>query len=166
MLGRRQTPSQQEAAEELFDEAPQALWAPAQAKARKGVEDLLLERGHVSEEQLVQAKGVQSQTPGKSIAQILLTMNAASEAQILSALAETHGLAFEVPDRATIDPNAFALLSPEDIRKHFVLPLRVVDGTLMLAMSDPTNIFLLDEIRRKLRGRDIKVVASTPTDIN
>ena len=35
---------------------------------------------------------VQSQTPGKSLAQILLTMNAASEAQILSALAETLGM--------------------------------------------------------------------------
>ena len=46
---------------------------------------------------------VQAQTPGKSIAQILLTMNAASEAQILSALAETLGLAFEQPDKAQVD---------------------------------------------------------------
>src|SRR3954471_24878031 len=64
----------------------QPLWAPAKDKARKSIDRLLLDRGHITEEQLAQAKGVQAQTPGKTIAQILLTMNAASEAQILHAL--------------------------------------------------------------------------------
>src|SRR2546430_868220 len=71
------------------------LWQPAQAPRRKSVEQLLLERGQVTAEQLAQAKTVQSQTPGKSLAQILLGMNAASEVQILSALAETLGLGYE-----------------------------------------------------------------------
>src|SRR4051812_44468369 len=65
-----------------------ALYTPSHSKARKTVEQLLLERGHINEEHLTQAKTVQAQTPGKSIAQILLTMSAASEGQILSALAE------------------------------------------------------------------------------
>src|SRR4051794_40594158 len=78
------------------------LWRPEAMRARKNVEQLLLERGHIKEDQLLQAKGVQSQTPGKTIAQILLTMSAASEAQILSALAETQGLAFEVPEKANV----------------------------------------------------------------
>src|SRR3954470_20118747 len=75
MFGRRstnpdQTPLEEtpmEPANDLVD-APAAfeeLWSPAQAKARKSVEQLLLERGHISEEQLTQAKQVQSQTPGK-----------------------------------------------------------------------------------------------------
>ena len=51
------------------------LWLPSNAKSRKSVEQLLSERGHVTEEQLTQARQVQSQTPGKSITQILLTMN-------------------------------------------------------------------------------------------
>src|SRR5687768_12294985 len=75
--------------------APEQLWAPPAAKARKSVEQLLLERGQVNEEQLLQAKQVQSQTPGKSIQQILLTMSAASEEQVLAAVAETLGLSFE-----------------------------------------------------------------------
>src|SRR4051812_31379761 len=78
----------------------QPLWEPTQTKARKSVEALLLERGHVTDEQLVQAKNVQAQTPGKNVTQILLTMNAASEAQILAAVAEVNGLTFETPERA------------------------------------------------------------------
>ena len=95
----------------------EALWTPPAATApvpdttigsrsrtRKTVEQLLLERGQIAEEQLAQARNVQSQTPGKSLTQILLTMNAATEAQILAALAETLGLGFEQPERSQVDP--------------------------------------------------------------
>src|SRR4051812_38043058 len=150
------------------------LWSPDQAAAaaRKSVEQLLLERGQVTEEQLVQAKTVQQQTPGKSIAQILLTMNASTEAQILSALAETLGLPFEVPEKASTDARAFAMLQPDYIRKQLVLPIRLegVDendpksGTLVVGMIDPNNVFLLDEIKRKVK-RNLKVVVCASADI-
>ncbi|MGH7180049.1 MAG: GspE/PulE family protein [Tepidisphaeraceae bacterium] len=143
----------------------QPIWEPEQVRSRKSVEALLLERGQITEEHLAQAKTVQSQTPGKAIAQILLTMNAATEAQILSALAEVHGLKFEAPERAQVEPTTFALLQPDYVRKHLVLPLRMADNAVVVAMSDPTNIFLLDEVKRKLR-RDVKVVVSTAADIN
>src|SRR5260221_755650 len=89
------------------------LFTPKKERVRKSVEQLLLERGHVTEEQLAQAKQVQSQTPGKQLPQILLTMNAASEAQVLDAQAECLGLAFEIPDRSEVGISAFNLL-PSD----------------------------------------------------
>src|SRR4051812_6182677 len=125
---------------------PQALWQPAAAKQRKTVEQLLLERGQITEEQAAQAKSVQHQTPGKSIAQILLTMNSATEAQVLAAHAETLGIPFETPDKATVDPTAFELLPTEYIRKQSALPLRFEEQVLVVAMSDLTNVFLLDEV--------------------
>ncbi len=140
------------------------LWQPAVGPARKSVADLLLERGQITPDQLAQARGVQSQTPGKSLPQILLTMNAASEAQILSALAETLGLPFEIPDRSQIDPAAFELLPPDYIRKQLVLPLRFDAQTLVVATSDPSNVFLLDEVRRRTR-REIRTVVSIAADI-
>src|SRR5688500_12423492 len=68
------------------DDAVVALWRPTAAVARKGVEQLLLERGHITESHLDQARQLTAKTPGKSLAQLLLQMNAATEAQILSAL--------------------------------------------------------------------------------
>src|SRR5947209_14780674 len=141
------------------------LFTPKKERPRKSVEQLLLERGQVTEEQLAQAKQVQSQTPGKQIAQILLTMNAASEAQILSAQAECLGLAFEVPDKTEIDAQAFGLLTPEYIRKQFVLPLRFDGKALVIGMADPANVFLLDEVKRKTK-RDCRVVVTPVADIN
>ncbi|HVT90158.1 MAG TPA: ATPase, T2SS/T4P/T4SS family [Tepidisphaeraceae bacterium] len=166
MFGKRTTSGDADKASAVID-APveqEQLWAPSTARNRKTVEQLLLERGQIKEEQLAQAKSVQTQTPGKTIAQVLLTMTAASEAQILSALAETLGLAFETPERAQIDPNAYGLLQPDYIRARLALPLRFENDAVVIALTDPNNVFLLDEIKRKLK-RQVKTVVTTPADI-
>jgi type IV pilus assembly protein PilB len=151
--------------EDLLDDSQtDTLWTPPQARARKSVESLLIERKQLTDEQLTQARAVQAQSPGKTLPQILITMNAATEAQILSALADVMGMTYETPDRASIDKAAFDLFPPDYIRKHNVLPMRFDERTLIVAMSDPTNVFLLDEVRRKSK-RDVRVVVTTPADI-
>jgi type IV pilus assembly protein PilB len=144
------------------------LYAPTKAAPRKSVEGLLLERGQITEAHLVQARQVSAQTPGKSLAQILLTMNAASEGQILSALAETLNLPFETPEKATVDARAFELLPVDYVRKNAVLPLRFEgeDGKLLVVgMADPTNVFLVDEVKRKTK-KDVRVAVCTAADVN
>src|SRR5690349_1889272 len=123
MFGRRSTTPEAPAPERTkaalngaqADEASafEPLWQPTETRTRKSVEQLLLERKQITEDHLLQAQQVSAQTPGKSLAQILLTMNVATEAQILSALAETLGLAFESPNKDQIDARAFGLLSPD-----------------------------------------------------
>lgn len=176
MLIRRSTTSQPAPeATAVVDEAHvelESLWQPTQRRRRLTVEDLLLERGDITPDQLEQARTVQAQTPGKPLAQILLTMNAATEAQVLEAVAETHSLPFEIPDRAHVDQAAFDLLPVDYIRKQQVLPLRFEgeaenprDRVLVVAMTDPSNVFVLDEVRRRTR-RDLRVVVTTAADIN
>jgi len=142
----------------------ETLWEPTAATTRKSVEDLLLERGHITEEQLDQARKVAVQTPGKTLAQILLTMNAASEAQILSAVAEHLGVPFETPDKSQVNNDAFALLPLDYIRKQLVLPMRFEGNAVVVGLADPANVFLLDEVRRKLK-REVKAVAVTGADV-
>ena len=169
-LARTGAPIDDEGIDLLLDPAEpgteqEQLWLPERVGGRKGVESLLLERGHVTDEQLTQARAVQQQTPGKTLAQILLTMNAATEAQVLSALAESMGLAFETPDKSQVEQAAFDALPVDYIRKHLVLPLRLEGKALVVGMVDPANVFLLDEIRRKTR-RDVRQVVITSLDVN
>jgi len=176
MFGRRTTPAAERPPVSPDDLAPandlvdapaeiESLWSPEKGTARKSVEQLLLERGQIQEEHLTQAKQVQSQTPGKSIIQILLTMNAATEQQILSAQAETLGLPYEVPEKAAVDAQAFALLEPDYIRKQLVLPIRLEEQVLVIGMADPANVFLVDEVRRKVK-RDVRIVVTPGADIH
>jgi type IV pilus assembly protein PilB len=142
----------------------QTLWEPSATQARKSVEELLLERKHINEEQLDQARKVAAQTPGKTLPQILVTMNAATEAQVLSALAETLGMPFEVPEKAQVDAEAFGMLPLEYVRKNLVMPMRFEDKVLVVGMADPANVFMLDEVRRKTK-RELRAVAVTGADI-
>ncbi len=43
-----------------------------------------------------------------------------------------------------IDPAAIPLLREKALRKCAALPLRIEDGRLVLAISDPTNVLTLD----------------------
>jgi type IV pilus assembly protein PilB len=169
MFGRRSTTSEAATAVAVEDhDNGEALWQPeAAVSARKSVEQLLKDRGQVTDEQLAQAKDVQSKTPGKTVVQILLTMNAATEEQILSALAETLALPFQKPEKIDVDNEAFASLTPDYIRKALVIPLRFENDrkTLVVGMTDPNNVFLIDEVRRKTK-KDIKIVVTTTADIN
>jgi len=63
----------------------------------------------------------------------------------------TSNLSFEVPDRSEVEMRAFELLTPDFIRKHFVLPLRFDGKMLVVGMSDPANVFLLDDVKRKTK---------------
>ncbi|HEX8340178.1 MAG TPA: ATPase, T2SS/T4P/T4SS family, partial [Tepidisphaeraceae bacterium] len=167
MFGRRPT-SQSAIADDPADVAEQ-LWSPASQAMRQSVEQLLLARGQITQQQLVEAVAAQKRSPGKSLVQVLAAMNAATEPQILSALAQTLGLPFETPERATVDAKAYDLLPIEFIRQHGVLPLRFegdpAKGPVVVAVAEPTNVFLIDDVKRKLR-RDVKVVVTTLSDIN
>jgi type IV pilus assembly protein PilB len=146
--------------------APETTFEPGNhAQQRQAVEDLLLSRGQVSDEQLMQARTVRAQTPGKTIAQILLDMSAATEGQVLSALAETLGLPFETLKKENVDTAVLQSLPQDYVIRHRVAPLRFEDDSVVVGMSDPANVFLLDEVKRKLR-RPVKVVVVVPGDIN
>jgi type IV pilus assembly protein PilB len=173
MFGRKTTTSNRSAAPaltppEALDEALpelETLWRPTQAPARKSVEELLLERGQISEEQLARARQIAAKTPGKGLAHVILAMHAASEAHVLAALAQTLGLAFEQPTREQVDPAAFALLAPDYMRKHGVVPLRFEAGRLVVAVADPNNIFLLDALRGKT-SKPLATVVTPSADID
>lgn len=78
-------------------------------------------------------------------------------------LARELGLPY-VDLRATVaDPLALAEISSEVAVKYQIVPLRLVGSEMFLAMSDPTDIFALDDIRTETGLREIRV-AVAPAD--
>lgn len=140
-------------------EALAALWSPAQSTgARKTVEDLLLDEGAVDHSQLQQAKAVQQTAKGKKISQILLEMGVVNEEQVQRALATVLGLPFESVEFKGVDRSAFELLNHEFMKSRGCVGLRYEENRLVLGMTDPANVFLLDEIKRKTGKKLIKTV--------
>ena len=145
---------------------PEKLWEPEAAPARRSAADVLLERGKISAEQLEQARGVQRQTPGKPLEQVLLDMAAAAEADVAECAAAALGMAFERPEKDDVDEAVFRLLSPDFQRQRGVLGLRLEDDgrALVAGVADPADVFLLDEVQR-LCGKTVRPVVVCRGDI-
>ena len=108
---------------------------------------ILLQRKYATPEDLIKAKEIQQNNPNMTLAEVFLSMNITSEANILSALAERMGLDFK--EVLYIDnKDVFKLVPEKTAKKYHIIPAAIDDNNrLILAMNDPTNIEALEEIK-------------------
>jgi len=126
---------------------------------------LLLARGVVSHEQIERAL-VEQKEKGhrKLLGELLVEMGCCTENQIAAALAEAYGVPYAQVSPKICDVKAVEILPREFLEAHIVLPLFKVHDVLTVAVSEPTNVFLIDEIER-ISGCRVQVVCSTSKDI-
>jgi len=132
-------------------------------KAQLG--QLLLARGVVNEEQVERALAEQREKGHrKLLGELLVEMGYCTDNQIASALAEAYGVPYAQVSPKICDAKAVEILPREFLEAHIVLPLFRVHDMLTVAVSEPTNVFLIDEIER-ISGCRVQVVCSTTKDI-
>ncbi len=119
----------------------------------------LVSRGLLTPDELDVAIEEQART-GKSLGRVLLDQQLVSEGDLMSALAAQIGMEFVDLDSASVDSSAATLISDTLARRYQALPVGWEDGQLVVAMSDPGNVFALDDIRTVTRA-DIKPVMAT-----
>ncbi len=126
---------------------------------------LLLARGVVTAEQIEKALKEQKESGhNKLLGELLVEMNYCTENQIASALAEAYEVPYAQISPKICDPKTLMVLPREFLEEHIVLPLFKVGDVLTVAVSEPTNVFLMDEIER-ISGCKIQIVCSTAKDI-
>src|SRR5215217_6114585 len=127
------------------------------------VTDVLVYQGKVSEEQVRMALEMQKDAPRKDLGRILLSLGFISDSDLAQAQAQRLGLDFvELSDR-DVDRDVVALIPERLLRKHGALPLRISRNRhLVVAMSDPSNLYALEDLRI-ISGYQITPVV-TPED--
>jgi type IV pilus assembly protein PilB len=120
--------------------------------------DLLLREGLVSPEQLKQALLEQRQT-GHRLGYVLVKQGVIDEVEITKALARH--LRMPAVDLSRFEPDAKMLrLIPADLaRKHLVMPLRRDGRNLTVAMADPSDLTLLNDLKFITRFDVFPVIA-------
>jgi len=113
---------------------------------RKRMGDILSDLGVLSQEQLEAALDEQAKTGGK-LGQILVNRGFVSEQQLLETLEISLGIPQVQISKLQIDPEAVTLLSPQLIRLHKVLPISRQRNTVTVATADPLNQRAMDDIR-------------------
>jgi type IV pilus assembly protein PilB len=118
--------------------------------ARKRLGEILIAAGVLDETKLRAALAEQRRWGGH-LGRILVDMRALSEEAMVSALA--HQLNFPTVnlDTAQVAGEVLDLVPPELAEQYSVIPFQVQGKFLDVAMADPTNLGIIDELRIRTR---------------
>src|SRR6476619_7199445 len=127
--------------------------------------NILVERGYVTVDQLQAALEFQhKQGNGKLVGEILVDLQYCTEDHITECLARIYGVPYVKLEPRIADPRIVDVLPREYIEKNLVFPLFRIRGTLTVALTEPSNLFLIDEIRG-LTHLEIQIVSTTAKDV-
>lgn len=130
---------------------------------RMRIGELLLKHGYITEAQLNRALEEQKKT-GQRLGRILVSLGFMPEERLVEILSAQ----FEVPyvklSNFNIDPDVHNYISEDVCRIYKIVPLFVTDKTLTIAMTDPTNVRVIDIVKFKSQ-MDVDIVMSSEKDV-
>lgn len=132
-------------------------------KTRKRLGDLLIEVGMISKEQLEEAINQQKKTNEK-LGNILIKLGFVSEDDIIQVLEFQLGIPHVKLEKYNIDKAAY-LSIPENLsRRYCLMPIKKENGIITVAMSDPLNVYAIDDLKI-YSGLQIQPVIASNDDI-
>ena len=120
--------------------------------------EVLVGAGLVTREQL-EAVATSRNDDLEKLDETLVRLGVAREEDIFSAVAQHLGLEYVADIDREVDPSLLAQVPSEFAMRHQVMPLWEEDHTLVVAMADPFDVTVLDDLRL-LTSRDIRAVVS------
>src|SRR5688500_10083812 len=126
------------------------------AKARTDFTEILLRRQLLSPDQLEQARGLERQA-GMKLGDAIVKLGYATNDQVMSAVAEAHGMQFVDLAEVTMPPAVIDLVPESVARENIVLPMAQDGGVLEIIMSDPSDFDTLQKLQFIL-NKDIQPV--------
>jgi type IV pilus assembly protein PilB len=142
---------------------PPALRRSLEPRVSGKAWDILLEQGKLTEQQLRQALEFQKDSP-MELGRALVALSFISEADLAQARAQRLNLGYAELTEADVDREAVELIPERLLRRHSALPMHKENGRLVVAMSDPTNVYALDDLRM-ICGCSIVPVVTTEENL-
>ena len=127
---------------------------------------ILIKSGMVSKDQILDANNMARSGSTKiSLAEALVKLGYATPTEVTSTLAKLHRLDFIDLDTVDIPDHVIELMPEPVARENIVVPVAETDAGLTVAISDPSNVTMLDNLRFIL-NRDVRPVLATRQSIN
>ena len=106
--------------------------------------DILLNCGLLSEQQLAHTRGAQSE--GARLDQVAVELGFVTEEEVLRAIGEEMGIEYVDLAEAKIDLSLLVDFPQKLIHRHALFPIDRKNGSLVVATSDPFDLYPLDEL--------------------
>ncbi len=121
--------------------------------------ELLVKQNLLTADQLRKAQDEQ-RVNGRRLGAQITELGFLDEADLTDFVAKQYGVPSINIDEFEIDPAVIQLVPEEVATKHTVIPVNRAGSTLILATSDPSNIYALDDIKF-LTGYNIQPVVAS-----
>jgi type IV pilus assembly protein PilB len=125
--------------------------------------ELLLKEKRITVDQLQEALNHQRQQGGK-LGFNLVKLGFVKDAEITALLSKQYGVPSISLHDFEIDPAVIKLVSGETAQKYQIVPLARAGASLTIAMTDPTNVFAMDDIRF-MTGYNVEPVVASETAV-
>jgi len=112
---------------------------------RKRLGDLLVEEGIITPEQLQYA--LDDKSPNQKIGEALLQKGYITEQQLVEVLERQLGIPHISLFNYPFDTNLFSLIPKEMARRNLIIPLKKEGNKLFVAMADPMDFIVMDDLR-------------------
>src|SRR3974377_132631 len=108
--------------------------------------ELLLKEKRITPAQLQQALAHQKSNGGK-LGYNLVKMGFVKDEEITALLSKQYGVPSINLAQFEVDAGVIKLIPAETAQKYQIIPLSRSGATLTIAMTDPTNVFAMDDIK-------------------
>jgi type IV pilus assembly protein PilB len=133
--------------------------------AMRRIGQILVDMGYLSDEQLELLIDEQKQQPGQLFGRVAMDMGLVNDEQVAQALGEQMGLRVVTVSDLTIDKKVLAMVTEPMAQMYRIIPTEFDGNTLTVAMSNPQNLAVQDELRTFL-GYNIRVAVTTDASLN
>ena len=136
-------------------------------RKKKGLGDMLIDEGIITQEQLELALGIQKKQHQR-LGVILVDLGFTDEITIAKLLQQQLNLDYIQLSGIYIDPMIVGLVNEQILRKHIVIPFEFSENdsnTLRVAMADPLELNAIDDLTF-ITNYNIEAVIATPRDIS
>jgi type IV pilus assembly protein PilB len=127
--------------------------------------ELLVKRGLINSAQLERAIAHQESEEHGALSTSLVTLRIFSDSELTALLQKEYRLPLVDPAAMEVPPEVARLIPPTLARRHHMVPISLSGSTLTLAMSDPSNLVAINEVKF-LTGYDVKVAVAATNSVS
>jgi type IV pilus assembly protein PilB len=132
--------------------------------AHRRIGQVLVDMGFITDEQQELLVDEQHEHPGQLLGKVAIDMGLITEEQLAQALAEQLSLQTTSVADVTIKKDVLAMVTSPMAQMYRIIPIEFDGDTLTVAMCDPQNLSVQDELRTFL-GFNIRVVVTTESSM-
>lgn len=130
----------------------------------KLIGEILIEEGFLEPESLEEALKIQKEEGGGLLGEILIRIGAISEEQLITGLSKQLSIPFIRLNHYNVNRNTLQLVPKEVAERYLFFPFEQDGEEVSVAMSDPVDPGVLEEVKRRIPG-SVQVFLAKPSEI-